>query len=275
MRPLLEIENLSVSFLDPHRPLQKIEAVKKVNIALSEGTFNSIVGESGSGKTVTSLAVTRLLKAHAVSGKILWRTEGKEEDLLSLNEKEFLNIRGKEISYVFQDPASSLNPVLRVGTQIAEAYRAHFDADDRQAKKRALEFFSAVQLKDVERVYQSYPHELSGGMRQRVMIAMALITSPRLLIADEPTTALDSEVEKEILNLLLKIKEERKITILFITHDMAHAASFSDVIYVVKSGTVTERLERTPQGFVAAGDYAKKLFSASFWNAPPKTILEI
>ena len=274
-RPILEIKDLRVSFLDPHNASQTIEAVKDANLALEEGAFTSIVGESGSGKSVTSLSITRLTKPHQISGEILWRGGHHEKNLLALNEKELLGIRGKEIAYVFQDPGSSLNPVLRVGPQIAETYRAHFDVDANQAQNRALELIAAVQMRDANRVYQSYPHELSGGMRQRAMIAMALIAEPKLLIADEPTTALDSEVEKEILRLLVKIKEERKLTILFITHDMGHASAFSDRIYVMGKGEIAEKLERSAQGFLPKSEDAKKLFSASFWNVPAKSLLEI
>ena len=257
MPPILEIQNLNVSFLDPQHPGQKIEAVKGVSLAIEEGSFTSVVGESGSGKSVTSLSITRLAKPHEEAGKILWRGQ----NLLSLDEKELLQVRGKEISYVFQDPASSLNPVLRVGAQIGEAYRAHFKVSAAEAKKHTLELLLAVQLKDAERVYKSYPHELSGGMRQRSMIAMALITDPKLLIADEPTTALDADVETEILKLLLKIKEDRKLTIFFITHDMAHAVSYSDVIYVMKSGMVVEKISRQAGIFSPKNEYTKKLFS--------------
>ena len=270
-KALVEIENLKVSFLDPRHPSKKIEAVKGVSLALGEGSFTSLVGESGSGKTVTGLSLARLARPDEESGKIIWRGA----DIFRLSERELLDVRGKEISYVFQDPASSFNPVLRVGAQVAEAYRAHFRADARAAAGRALEFLSAVGLKDVRRVYRSYPHQLSGGMRQRAMIAMALISEPKLLVADEPTTALDADVGSEILNLTLKIKNERRLTVLFITHDMAHASLFSDVIYVMKDGTVAERLEKGGGGFSPQGDYTKRLFSASFWNVPVKSILEI
>ena len=226
--PILEIQQLNIVFLDPHKVNQKIEAIKDLNLSLEEGSFTSIVGESGSGKSVTSLSITRLIKPYSLSGRVLWRSGSIQKDLLRLDENELTKIRGKEISYVFQDPASCFNPVLRVGRQISEAYIAHCGANPSKAKAATLEFLSAVQMKDAERVYRSYPHELSGGMRQRAMIAMALIASPGLLIADEPTSALDSGIENEILELLLKIKKERKFTVLFITHDMALASNFSD-----------------------------------------------
>ncbi len=271
--PILEVLNLRVSFQDPVNPSQKIEAVRGISFEAAEGSFTAIVGESGSGKSVTSLALTRLTQTKDVTGQVFWRGSRTKKDLLTLNDSELLDVRGKEIAYVFQDPASSLNPVLRVGPQIAEAYRAHFDVSRDHSKNRALEYLEAVQMKDALRVYQSYPHELSGGMRQRAAIAMALIAEPRLLIADEPTTALDANVETEILNLLLKIKRERKLTILFITHNMAHACSYSDVIYVMNQGKMTERLTPSADGFHPRTDYAKKLFAASFWNVPPKSIL--
>ena len=273
--PILDIFNLKLSFIDPSDPSKSIEALKGVTLTAGSGQFTSIVGESGSGKSVTSLAITGLVKPQRISGKILWRGGISERDLLSLGEKEFLGIRGKEIAYVFQDPASSLNPVLRVGPQIAEAYKAHFKTDGAAAESRAMEALAAVQLKDAQRVYRSYPHELSGGMRQRAMIAMALISAPKLLVADEPTTALDADVETEILKLLVKIKEERKLSILFITHDMGHASLYSDVIYAMKSGCVEERLERKNGVFVPQTPEAKRLFFASFWNVPPKSFLQV
>ena len=162
-----------------------------------------------------------------------------------------------------------------MGPQIAEAYRAHFDVTEAAAKARALEYLVAVQMRDAARVYHSYPHELSGGMRQRAMIAMALISQPRLLIADEPTTALDAAVETEILKLLVKIQQERKLSILFITHDMAHAVSYSDAIYVMDRGCLVERLEPQEGVFHPRTDCAKKLFSVSLWDVPAKSILEI
>ncbi len=272
-RPLLRIEKLRVSFADPEDPRKKIEAVKGIDLSLAANSFTSVVGESGSGKTVTALSVTRLVRAQDISGRIFWDEGSGERDLLAAGEKELLALRGRQIAYVFQDPASSLNPVLRVGPQVAEAYRTHFPSTDAQAKARVLEMFAAVKLADAERVYRSYPHELSGGMRQRTMIAMALIGEPKLLIADEPTTALDADVEAEILELLRKIKEERGLTVFFITHDMAHAAAHSDVIYVMKNGAVVERLARTDRGFSPKEDYTKKLFSLAVWDAAPKSYL--
>ncbi len=270
MSAVLEIINLKASFKDAHAPGKTIEAVKGVSLAIEEGRFTSIVGESGSGKSVTTLSLTRLVPSARLSGKVLWRGR----DLLACGERELLDIRGREIAYVFQDPSSSLNPVLRVGSQIAEAYRAHAGAEPHAAKKRALDLLRAAQM-DAPRVYQSYPHELSGGMRQRAMIAMALIADPRLLIADEPTTALDADAEAEILDLLVKIQKERKFTVLFITHDMSHAARYSDRIHVMKAGLLEETLENQSGRFVPQGGYAKKLFAAGFWDVPPKTILEI
>jgi ABC-type dipeptide/oligopeptide/nickel transport system ATPase component len=188
---------------------------------------------------------------------------------------EVRRIRGREIAYIFQDPVSSLNPVIKVGEQIAEAYSTHFAADRREAKKRSLDRLADVQIKDVERVYESFPHELSGGMNQRVMIAMALMGDPKLLIADEPTTALDVTTEGEILRLLSSIRQQKSLTMLFITHNLALASGYADTIHVMKGGRVLEHLKKQDGRFTVKETYTKKLFEAGVLSHTPKSFIEV
>ena len=274
---ILEINNLSVEFLNTRTGIgETIRAVDRVNIIVKEGVITSLVGESGSGKSVTALSICRLLKPYKCDGEInYYPHEGPKIDLLSAPEQEILNIRGKEISYIFQDPASSLNPVMRVGDQIKEAYLAHFESSSAMGEKKAKEMLGAVKIKDVNRVYHSFPHELSGGMKQRAMIAMALISGPRLLIADEPTTALDVMTEAEIMELLGAIQKERRLAVLFITHNLSLAAAFSRSIYVMEKGRVAEHLERGESGFSPAQAYTKKLFNAHFHHSNPKSLIGV
>ena len=274
---ILEIKILSVEFLNTGTQIHEtFRAVDKVNLVVREGVITSLVGESGSGKSVTALSICGLLKPYRRDGEIyFYPREGPRINLLSASEKEILNIRGKEISYIFQDPASSLNPVMRVGDQVREAYLAHFESSSGMGEKRAKEMLEAAKIKDVNRVYHSFPHELSGGMKQRAMIAMALISGPRLLIADEPTTALDVMTEAEIMELLGTIQKERRLAVLFITHNLSLAAAFSKSIYVMEKGRVAEHLERGESGFSPAQAYTKKLFSAHFHHTTPKSLIGV
>ncbi len=291
-KTILEIKNLNISFSQKDR---KIEAVKNLSLDVQENSFTCLVGESGSGKTVTALSLTRLVPSASVTGNIFWEFGGhitklfskvetlennlvmcpQNTDLTKLSEKELSQFRGRQISYVFQDPATSLNPLIRVGDQINETYLAHFPTTYEEAKKETLAHLESVQLKDVERVYRAYPHELSGGMKQRAMIAMALVAKPKLLVADEPTTALDVTVEREILKLLEELRKSRNLTILFITHNLRLAASYADVIYVMKKGEVAEKVERGARGFSMQSDYGKQLFRAGLMGVGPKTFIEV
>ena len=275
--PILEIKNLSVSFLNPdigHEGL--VRAVDGIDLRISRHSFTALVGESGSGKSVTALSITRLVRAHQVSGTIEYRWEnGKTLDLLKASETELLKVRGGEVAYIFQDPASSLNPVLRIGEQLTECCRTHFDVTAGQAKTEALDHLMAAKLKDPERVYRSFPHELSGGMKQRVMIAMALISRPKILIADEPTTALDVTMGWEIMALLNDLRRQKKLTILFITHNLALAASHADEIYVMQKGRVIERMVKGLSGFEAKEAYTKRLFNAQISGLEPKTLIGV
>ena len=234
---LLEIKDLEVFFKSSQGI---VKAVNKVNINTRDGMTTAIVGESGSGKSVTSLAVMGLLEKSSIekiSGEINF--EGK--NLLELSPEELRKIRGKEISMIFQEPMTSLNPALKVGYQMSEVFRTHFKMDKKTAKEKSIDMLKKVEINRAEDVYNAYPHELSGGMRQRIMIAMALSSSPKLLIADEPTTALDVTIQKEVLELMKKLKEGMKASIIFITHDLGVVADIADYVNVMYAGKVVER----------------------------------
>lgn len=271
-KTILEIQNLNLSFTDNAR---EIEAVKNVSMAVDSKSFTCVVGESGSGKTVTALSMTRLVPTAKMSGEILWHRDSDTVNLAKMSEKEMIRFRGREISYVFQDPVTSLNPLIRIGEQIAETYLAHFPATAAEAKKETLAQLDSVHLKDPERVYRAFSHELSGGMNQRSMIAMALVAKPKLLIADEPTTSLDVTVEREILKLLENLRRSRDLSILFITHNLALAASYADVIYILKKGEVMERAEKNGQDFCMKSPYGRMLFRAGLVGVKPKTFIQI
>ncbi len=274
--PALELRDLSVRFpSEPGRPSSVVTAADRVGLAVEEASFTALVGESGSGKSVTALAICRLLQGGFISGEAWYRdAAGRRADLLKMDEEGLLSIRGKEISYVFQDPASFLNPVMRVGEQIIESCLAHFREGRIQAKTKALEILKSLRISDAERVYRSFPHELSGGLCQRAMLAAALIAEPRVLIADEPTTALDAPAERETMELLTGIQKKRGLMLIFITHDLSLAERYSDSIYVMDKGRVIERLEKK-NGFSATHPYSRRLFNASLAGAIPKTLIEV
>ncbi|WP_279483970.1 ABC transporter ATP-binding protein, partial [Aureimonas sp. SK2] len=226
----LQVEDLRVSF-------GRAEVVRGVSFALPAGRTLAVVGESGSGKSVTALSIMRLLPPSArVSGRIV--VDGT--DMLSLSTKEVRRARGKVAGMIFQEPMTSLNPVMRVGDQVAEALRYHTDLTRAEASAEALRLFDRVRIPDARRRYGEYPHTFSGGMRQRVMIAMALACRPRLLIADEPTTALDVTIQAEILGLLAELQRETGAGVLFITHDMGVVAEIADDILVMRHGSAIE-----------------------------------
>lgn len=234
---LLEIKDLEVFFKSSQGI---VKAVNKVNINTRDGKTTAIVGESGSGKSVTTLAIMGLLDKSSlekISGEINF--EGK--NLLELSDEELRKIRGNEISMIFQEPMTSLNPALKIGYQMSEVFRTHFKMDKKTAKEKSIEMIKKVEIDRAEDVYNSYPHELSGGMRQRIMIAMALSSSPKLLIADEPTTALDVTIQKEVLELMKKLKEDMKASIIFITHDLGVVSDIADYVNVMYAGKVVER----------------------------------
>jgi len=233
---ILEVKDLHVCFRTLRGPLKAVEGV---SLSLGEAEILGIVGESGCGKTVTALSILRLLPERAgveVKGEIWF--EGR--DLLKLEEAEMLQVRGKKISMIFQEPVSSLNPVLTVGRQVSEVLWVHYGLPLREAHSRAREVLKKVRLPDVERVMGEYPHRLSGGMCQRVMIAMALACNPRILIADEPTTALDVTIQAQILDLLEGLKDEFKMAVILITHDLGIVARIAQRVIVLYAGRIVE-----------------------------------
>lgn len=258
--PILTVDNLHVSFVDGK---EQKEVVKGITFTLNAGEIVGIVGESGSGKSITSLAILDLLSENGrvTEGSIVF--DGKE--LLHLSEQEKCKLRGNELTMVFQEPMTSLNPVLPVGPQVEEVLRLHGDRKDKLSsyKEKTLKMLSKVGLHEVETLYKKYPHELSGGMRQRVMIAMAMIARPKLLIADEPTTALDVTVQKQILDLLSKLNKEYQVSILFISHDLGVIESLCSWALVMNEGVIVEQ-GCTKELFTSPKeDYTKRLVKAA------------
>lgn len=236
MSALLQIKNLKISFL---RDGEWNEAVHGVSFEVPKGKTLGIVGESGSGKSVSNLAVMRLLneKQSKITADEI-TLDGK--DILHLSENEMHDVRGKRIAMIFQEPMTSLNPVFQCGFQVTEAILAHEDVTEEEAKSRVITLFKKVMLPRPEAIYKSYPHELSGGQKQRVMIAMALACNPEVLIADEPTTALDVTVQKEILKLLHELQKSDNLSMIFISHDLGVVSEVSDYIAVMHSGNIVE-----------------------------------
>ncbi|WP_218162593.1 ABC transporter ATP-binding protein [Paraburkholderia diazotrophica] len=238
---VLHVDGLSTHFVYKRR-IAKV--IRDVSFTLKKGKTLALVGESGSGKSVTSLSIMGLLKApgRVVDGRILYRaSDGSIIDLARANNRAMRKIRGKEISMIFQEPMSSLNPLLTVGEQIAEMVRLHLPTNKADARKRAIELLRLVEIPGAERRVDDYPHHMSGGMRQRVMIAMALACEPSLLIADEPTTALDVTVQAQILDLMRRLQREIGMSILFITHDMGVVAEIADEVAVMYAGVAVEQ----------------------------------
>lgn len=236
MTPLLEVEDLRVSF---STPTGRFDAVRGVSFALGRERLG-IVGESGSGKSLTGRAIMRLLPPAARMEARRLRFDGI--DLLGASPRVLRGIRGARISLVLQDPKYSLNPVMTVGQQIAESARIHGRLSDRDARRKALEMLEAVRIRDPERVMRLYPHEVSGGMGQRIMIAMMLVPEPDLLIADEPTSALDASVQETILELIDEMVARRGMGLILISHDLPLVAKFCDRVAVMYAGRVVETL---------------------------------
>lgn len=230
--PLISVKDLNISFEGHH-------VLKDVSFQLNKGEILGIVGESGSGKSLTSLAVMGLLpKNAAVSGSVLFNMEGEMTELLNTNAAD--SLRGKEIAMIFQEPMTSLNPSLRCGNQVLENILLHSTVSEAEAKKQVLNLFEQVKLPQPERIFKAYPHELSGGQKQRVMIAMAIASGPKLLIADEPTTALDVTVQKSILELLKELQHTYRMSIIFISHDLGVIAELCDRVVVMYKGEIVE-----------------------------------
>jgi len=234
MAGLLQINDLRIRF-------GASEAVRRIDLAIEEGEVLGLVGESGSGKSATALAILGLLgPAATVDGQIFWQGSTGEVDLLRLPQKAMRHLRGREIAMIFQEPMTALNPAMTIGTQVAEAARAHASLSGRDAQKRAIAALEAVAISDAAQRYGDYPHQFSGGQRQRILIAMALINKPRLLIADEPTTALDVTVQAQVLELLKDLQRRHGLAMLFISHDLAVVGQMAGRVAVMRSGEVVE-----------------------------------
>jgi peptide/nickel transport system ATP-binding protein len=238
MAPLIEAHDLRIRF-------GATDAVRGIDFEIDDGEVLGLVGESGSGKSATALAILGLLGSTAnVTGRILWR--GKERDSQSTNllletSSRLRSVRGCEIAMIFQEPMTALNPVMSIGRQVAECAAAHQPSlNGREWKRRALEALEAVSIPDAAQRYGDYPHQFSGGQRQRILIAMALINRPRLLIADEPTTALDVTVQAQILELLAQLQREHGLAMLFISHDLAVVGQVASRVAVMRSGVIVE-----------------------------------
>ncbi|MEM9355080.1 MAG: ABC transporter ATP-binding protein, partial [Pseudomonadota bacterium] len=234
-RPLIEVKNLHVHF-----PIEKdhvVKAVRGVSFHINPGETLALVGESGSGKSVTAMSLLRLNEnAHGVmpEGEIkLTLRDGKTYNIHELSKEEMQDVRGSHISMIFQEPMTSLNPVLRNGFQVMETIREHQGKSEGEARKQAMELFDLVRIPEAAKRFEQHPHHLSGGMRQRVMIAMALACRPSLLVADEPTTALDVTIQAQIIDLIKLLQEEIGMAVLFITHDMGVVAEVADRVAVM------------------------------------------
>lgn len=257
MSHLLTISDLTIAFTGD---TGTHEVTDHLSLTLDEGEVVCLVGESGCGKSVTAMSLLGLLGpgGSVTEGSICY----EDRDLLTLSEKELDQIRGKEISMIFQDPMSSLNPVFTIGYQIMEGLRIHLGLKKREAWVRAVELLDRVGMKEPEMVMKSYPHTLSGGMRQRAIIAMALACNPKLLIADEPTTALDVSVQAQIMELLKRLQKESRMAVLLITHDMGVVSHMADRVLVMYAGQIVEEAEAEELFRHPSHPYTRALLSA-------------
>jgi peptide/nickel transport system ATP-binding protein len=231
----LTINNLEISFKSDKN---QFKAINNISLQLDKGEIIGIVGESGSGKSVTSLAIMRLLESNAkIKGEILF----DDKNLLEISEREMQQFRGNKIAMIFQEPMTSLNPLMKCGKQITESIIFHLKTNKKQAKEKTIQLFGEVKLPEPQEIFDKYPHQLSGGQKQRLMIAMALACNPEILIADEPTTALDVTVQKNIIELLKRIREERNMSIIFISHDLGVIGEIADKILVMNKGQIVEQ----------------------------------
>ena len=262
MDALLDVRHLNVEF--PSRNgAQGLTAVRDLSFSIAPGEVLGLVGESGSGKSLASLAIMRLLPPQAAaSGEILFNNGKGPQALLGLADDEMRSLRGSRMAMIFQEPMTALNPVMRVGDQIAEAVLAHGELGKREAWARAVASMNDVAIPDAERRARDYPHQLSGGMRQRVMIAMAIVNRPQLLIADEPTTALDVTIQAQILELLAELRSKFGLTMLFISHDLAVVSGVADRVAVMYAGNLVEMGSKKDIFHAAAHPYTRGLLKA-------------
>lgn len=283
MSHLLDVTNLKTRFRTPEGT---VYAVNGVSFHLEDGETLAVVGESGCGKSVTMLSLLGMIPippGEIASGSALY--QGR--DLLKLKDAQLEDIRGKEIAMIFQDPMTSLNPVLTIGRQISEAMCTHTNMSKKQVRERALDLLRAVGISDPARCLDEYPHQFSGGMRQRVMIAMALSCEPALLIADEPTTALDVTIQAQIVELVIRLREEMGMTIIWITHDLGVIASLADRVIVMYAGFIVEEAKvddiyddpRHPYTLALLAalprvDHRRKQRLKSIPGAPPNLLIE-
>jgi oligopeptide/dipeptide ABC transporter ATP-binding protein len=271
--PLLDIRNLSIEFSTAASqaagppgaavPIRTLPAVRDLNFSIAAGEVLGLVGESGSGKSITSLAIMRLLPPQArVSGEILFTEDGSTRNLAALPADSMRELRGSRIAMIFQEPMTALNPVMRVGDQIAEAVLAHGTRSRSEAAKLAVQAMTDVAIPEPDRRARDYPHQLSGGMRQRIMIAMAIVNRPQLLIADEPTTALDVTIQAQILELLAQLRAKFGLTMLFISHDLAVVSQVADRVAVMYAGNLVELGARREIFQAPAHPYTRGLLRA-------------
>lgn len=271
---ILEVKNLSLSF---HSNFGKNQVLNNISFSLKKSETLGIVGESGSGKTLTAMSIMRLLPGNAVveSGEIYYFSDEKTLDILKINSQELLNLRGNNISMIFQEPMTSLNPSLTCGYQVTEMLTKHLKLSAKEAKNKTLQLFNEVKLPNPTRIFTSYPHQISGGQKQRVMIAMAIALNPSILIADEPTTALDVTIQKSIIELLKSIQEKYKISIIFISHDLGVISQIADNILVMYKGEIVEYGETRKILKLPEHEYTKALLKCRPTLQTPKGRLPV
>ena len=265
MTPLLEVRDLSIEFSQPRgaQPAKSAAAVRSLSVSIAPGEVLGLVGESGSGKSITALAIMGLLPpAATVAGEIVFQNGNSATHLTHLPPDELRQLRGSRIAMIFQEPMTALNPVMRVGEQIAEAVLAHHRVSKAEAWRRAVEGMRDLGIGEPDERARSYPHQLSGGMRQRVMIAMAIVNRPQLLIADEPTTALDVTIQQQILDLLNQLRRKYGLAMLFISHDLAVVSEVADRVAVMYAGNLVELGPKSDIFQAAAHPYTHGLLRA-------------
>ena len=254
---MLQVDRLSIHFADRE---EVQEVVRGISFSVQDGEIVGIVGESGSGKTMTALTIAGLFKEHAVLDAGTIRLDGT--DLLKLTEREMRQVQGNRIGMIFQEPMTALNPTMKIGRQVEEVLRLHTDLDSRARKAAVIRALEEVELDEAEKLLFKYPHELSGGMRQRVMIAAAMICRPSLLIADEPTTALDAATQESILKLLKKLNDKYGMSILFISHNLRVVKELCTRVFVMKDGEILEEGETEVVFQNPKTEYTKALIAA-------------